>query len=232
MRYFKRHKIISLILIVLSVYLYINYTRIIEENPNIDKNSPAYINDIYMSDERIYNNYLSETEKIAYDELKDMFKKRQLKRKLDINKYSGKSSKDISTDIMNAGRALLIDHPEMLQLASYGYRYDDTMIQAKIDFAINNPIMESLNTLRIRRIIDNIKRRTKDMSDREKIKYVYEWIGDNNTYDELFTYTSKNQSIYNVIIYHLLILYKRFLNFHHYYALFRRQTHLLLRGGS
>ena len=75
MRYFKRHKIISLILIVLSVYLYINYTRIIEENPNIDKNSPAYINDIYMSDERIYNNYLSETEKIAYDELKDMFKK-------------------------------------------------------------------------------------------------------------------------------------------------------------
>ena len=200
MRYFKRHKIISLILIVLSVYLYINYTRIIEENPNIDKNSPAYINDIYMSDERIYNNYLSETEKIAYDELKDMFKKRQLKRKLDINKYSGKSSKDISTDIMNAGRALIIDHPEMLQLASYGYRYDDTMIQAKIDFAINNPIMESLNTLRIRRIIDNIKRRTKDMSDREKIKYVYEWIGDNNTYDELFTYTSKNQSIYNVFI--------------------------------
>lgn len=200
MRYFTRHKIISLILIVLSVYLYINYTRIIEENPNIDKNSPAYINDIYMSDERIYNNYLSETEKIAYDELKDMFKKRQLKRKLDINKYSGKSSKDISTDIMNAGRALLIDHPEMLQLASYGYRYDDTMIQAKIDFAINNPIMESLNTLRIRRIIDNIKRRTKDMSDREKIKYVYEWIGDNNTYDELFTYTSKNQSIYNVFI--------------------------------
>ena len=41
MRYFKRHKIISLILIVLSVYLYINYTRIIEENPNIDKNSTA-----------------------------------------------------------------------------------------------------------------------------------------------------------------------------------------------
>lgn len=200
MRYFKRHKFISLILIVLSVYLYINYTRIIEENPNIDKNSPAYINDIYMSDERIYNNYLSETEKIAYDELKDMFKKRQLKRELDINKYSGKSSKDISIDIINAGRALLIDHPEMLQLASYGYRYDDTMIQAKIEFAINNPIMESLNTLRIRRIIDNIKRATKDMSDREKIKYVYEWIGDNNTYDELFTYTSKNQSIYNVFI--------------------------------
>ncbi|MBQ8535364.1 MAG: hypothetical protein IJ463_06740 [Bacilli bacterium] len=200
MRYFKRHKFISLILIALSVYLYINYTRIIEENPNIDKNSPAYINDIYMSDERIYNNYLSETEKIAYDELKDMFKKRQLKRELDINKYSGKSSKDISTDIMNAGRALLIDHPEMLQLSSYGYRYDDTMIQAKIEFAINNPIMESLNTLRIRRIIDNIKRATKDMSDREKIKYVYEWIGDNNTYDELFTYTSKNQSIYNVFI--------------------------------
>ena len=88
----------------------------------------------------------------------------------------------------------------MLQFSSYGYSYDDTMVEAKVEFAINNPVMEELNTLKIRRIIDKIKKETKDMSDREKIKYVYEWIGDNNTYDELFTYTSKNQSIYNVFI--------------------------------
>lgn len=200
MRYFKRHKLTSILLIVLSVYLYLNYTRIIEVNPKIDKNSPAYVNDIYMSDERIYNKHLNETEKLAYDELKDMFFKRKLKRELDLSKYGNKTTSEVSSAIMTAGGALLIDHPEMLQLSSYGYRYDDTMIQAKIEFAINNPIMESLNTLRIRRIIDNIKRATKNMSDREKIKYVYEWIGDNNTYDELFTYTSKNQSIYNVFI--------------------------------
>ena len=38
------------------------------------------------------------------------------------------------------------------------------------------------------------------MSDLEKIKYVYEWIGDNAYYDKLLTGSSKNQSIYNVFI--------------------------------
>lgn len=200
MRYFTRHKLLSIVLIFLSVYLYMNYTRIIEVNPKIDKSSPAYVNDIYMSDERIYNTYLNETEKLVYDELKNMFFERDIKRELDLNKYNGKSTSEISSAIMIAGRAMLLDHPEMLQFSSYGYSYDDTMVEAKVEFAINNPVMEELNTLKIRRIIDKIKKETKDMSDREKIKYVYEWIGDNNTYDELFTYTSKNQSIYNVFI--------------------------------
>lgn len=200
MRYFKRHKLLSIVLIVLSVYLYMNYTRIIEVNPKIDETSPAYVNDIYMSDERIYNNYLNETEQIAYNELKDMFFKRDLKRELNINKYNGKTTSEISSAIMMAGRAMLIDHPEMLQFSSYGYSYNATSIKAEVELAINNPVMEALNTLKIRRIIDDIKKETADMSDREKIKYVYEWIGDNNTYDDLFTYTSKNQSIYNVFI--------------------------------
>ena len=41
-----------------------------------------------MSDERIYNNYLTETQKLAYEDLKDMFKKREMKRKLDLSKYN------------------------------------------------------------------------------------------------------------------------------------------------
>lgn len=200
MRYFKRHKFLSIIIIILSFYLYTNYTRIIEVNPKIDKTSEAYVNDIYMSDERIYNTYLNETEKLAYKDLKDMFFKREIKRDLDLTKYNGKTPKEVSSAVIMAGRAMIIDHPEMLQFSSYGYHYDETSVEARVEFAINNPVMESLNTLRIRRIIDNIKRATKDMNEREKIKYVYEWIGDNNTYDELFTYTSKNQSIYNVFI--------------------------------
>ena len=200
MRYFKRHKFLSIFIIILSFYLYTNYTRIIEVNPKIDKTSEAYVNDIYMSDERIYNTYLNETEKLAYKDLKDMFFKREIKRDLDLTKYNGKTPQEVSSAVIMAGRAMIIDHPEMLQFSSYGYHYDATSVEARVEFAINNPVMESLNTLRIRRIIDNIKRATEDMNEREKIKYVYEWIGDNNTYDELFTYTSKNQSIYNVFI--------------------------------
>lgn len=200
MRYFKRHKFLSIIILLLSIYLYTNYTRIIEVNPKIDKTSEAYVNDIYMSDERIYNNYLNEIEKQAYSELKEMFFKRESKRTLDLAKYDNKSPDEVSQAIMVAGRAMLIDHPEMLQFSTFRYSHDGVDVEASVEFAINNPVMESLNTLRIRRIIDNIRIATKKMDDREKIKYVYEWIGDNNTYDDLFTYFSKNQSIYNVFI--------------------------------
>ena len=199
MRYIKRHKLLSVLLIVFTIYVYINFTRIIEINPYIDKNNNAYINDIYMSDERIYNNYLTYTQKLAYDDLKDMFKKREMKRKLDLNKYN-KTPGEISSDILTATEAIMLDHPEMLQLSIAGYRYNDTMIEARVEFAINNPVMEAINTLRIRRIIDDIRVKTKNMNDLDKIKYVYEWIGENATYDQLFTYTSKNQSIYNVFI--------------------------------
>ena len=200
MRYFKRHKFLSIIILLLSIYLYTNYTRIIEVNPKIDKTSEAYVNDIYMSDERIYNNYLNEIEKQAYSELKEMFFKRESKRTLDLVKYDNKSPDEVSQAIMVAGRAMLIDHPEMLQFSTFGCGHDGVNVEARVEFAINNPVMESLNTLRIRRIIDNIRIATKKMDDREKIKYVYEWIGDNNTYDDLFTYFAKNQSIYNVFI--------------------------------
>ena len=56
MRYFKRNKIFTIILIVISVFIYTNYTRIIEPNPKINRKSSLYVNDIYMSDGRIYNN--------------------------------------------------------------------------------------------------------------------------------------------------------------------------------
>ena len=59
-----------------------------------------------------------------------------------------------------------------------------------------------IGMLRIERIIDSIKRKTKNMTDGEKVLYVYEWIGDHATYDRLFTFASKNQSIYNVFIKH------------------------------
>lgn len=56
--------------------------------------------------------------------------------------------------------------------------------------------------MRIERIIDKIKKETKDMSDVEKVKYVYEWIGKNNKYDRTFMYSDSNQSAYTVFINH------------------------------
>ena len=82
MRYFKRNKFFTVILIIVSVFIYINYTRIIKPNPNINKKSELYINDIYMSDGKIYNNYLSKNEKKAYKTLLETIKQRKTSKKI------------------------------------------------------------------------------------------------------------------------------------------------------
>lgn len=200
MRFAKRHKFLSIVLIVFSIYLYINYVKLIEPNENIDKNSKYYVNDIYMSDQRIYNNYLNEQEKIAYDDMFSNIQKRTSKFEVDLKKYKGMTTADIGNLYMTAHNAILIEHPELLQYSSFSYRYTKNKMIVRINYAIDNKLLEEINTELILRKIEKIKKATKDMSDLEKIKYVYEWIGDNSTYDTLFTYTSKNQSIYNVFI--------------------------------
>lgn len=61
MRFIKKHKIITIVLIFFSIYIYLNYTRIVEPNPLVDKSSIQYINDIYASDGRIYSDYLDKS---------------------------------------------------------------------------------------------------------------------------------------------------------------------------
>jgi hypothetical protein len=200
MRYFKRHKIATVLLIALSIYIYINYTSIIETNSKVDTSSEYYINSLYASDARIYNNYLSTYEKLAYDELMDMAEKRESSREIDLSKFDSKSGGDVGSYFLTATDAIINDHPELLQYSGISYIYSNDNLKVNLQFAINNKIEEEINTLKIQRIINKIKIATKDMSDLEKIKYVYEWIGDNNRYDTTFTYASKNQSIYNVFI--------------------------------
>lgn len=200
MRYFKRHKIATVLLIALSIYIYINYTSIIETNSKVDTSSEYYINSLYASDARIYNNYLTTYEKQAYDEMLNMTKKRVTTREIDLTKYDNKTGVEVGSYFLTAADALINDHPELIQYAGLSYRYSESFLKINISYAINNPIEEEINTLKIQRIINKIKIATKDMSDLEKIKYVYEWIGDNSKYDTTFTYASKNQSIYNVFI--------------------------------
>ena len=63
MQFFKSNKVLTIILLILSFYLYNNYLFLIEKNPMVDRKSSTYVNDLYASDERIYNNYLDKTEK-------------------------------------------------------------------------------------------------------------------------------------------------------------------------
>ena len=121
MRYFKRNKIFTIILIVISIFIYTNYTRIIEPNPKINRKSSLYVNDIYMSDGRIYNNYLNKSEKTAYNTLLKITKQR--KTSVKIIKQEDETLDKLISDYTTAKQAIWIEHPELISYATFSYRY-------------------------------------------------------------------------------------------------------------
>ena len=197
MRFFKEHKLLTIILLILSVYIYLNYTIMLESNPNKGK---YYINALYTSNQTIYNKHLNKYEKMAYDDLLYNIKKRNQLIKVDLEKYPETTGEAVCDYYMSASDALTVDHPELYEFGYISALYDQDFLQITIFYSTHNKIMEEINTLKIQKIITDIKFKTINMNDIEKIRYVYEWIGDNTRYDHVFTYMAKNQSIYNVFI--------------------------------
>lgn len=202
MKFFIRHKFITIILIIFSGYVYLNYTKPVAINSYIDKTNINYTNDLYMSDARIYSNFLNVSEKKMYLTLFDNIKKRETEIIIDYNKSNCLTKDACYSMFLNAHDALLSDHPELLSYATFSSNSEAGKTIIRLEYAIPISVLELIGIERIERIIDEIKIATKDMSDKEKIKYVYTWIGLNNKYDTYFTYASKNQSAYNVFMHH------------------------------
>ena len=202
MRFIKKHKFITILLILLSIYLYDNFTRIVETNPLVDKNSVHYINDLYASDGRCYK-CLDKDEKKIYMKIVNNTKEYESDFTLYNNDYNSENVDELSSKVTKVYRAVLLDHPELMNYAGISWKwegYTPDHINVKLNFAFQNKFKEYIGQLRIQKIISDIKEDTKNMSDTEKVKYVYEWIGDNARYDYTFQSFSKNQSIYNVFM--------------------------------
>lgn len=200
MEFFKKHKIITIILFVLSIYIYYYYTRLTPLNNNIDKNSKHYVNDLYVSDDRIYNDHLNDSEKEMYDLL---FKSVQENIKIinfNASDYICNNPQDCSNAILKGYNAIYVDHPELLEFAGIkSITTRDDNLKVNIEYA-TNPLFAKIGAEKIKRIVYDIKQATKDMDDLTKIDYVYNWIAKNTAYDQTFTTSSKNQSAYYVFL--------------------------------
>ena len=202
MGFFKKNKVLTVVLIILSVFLYKYLTKEVKLNIYIDKKSNQYVNDIYMSKSRIYDNYLNEKEKKMYMYILDASKKRKVKNTFNLSDFNCMDYGECFGLISTSFEAILLDHPELMTFAGASWQYVNNQIILRMDYAVKFSFFDTIAEKRIRVIIDDIREKTKNMSDEDKIKYVYEWIGDNNTYDTIFTMSSKNQSIYNVFLKH------------------------------
>ena len=188
----KKSRIITLYIIIVVFSFFFNfYFRPIKGNPLVDdkyKNSKAYINSIYKSDE--------------------YFKEKLLKKK-DYEIYyaiiQGSLNDDIDVTIncknkcgnfSNAYEAVLLDHPELISLqGSNGYYDYGDKITYK-NYNNLNQLTTFFGTKRIEREMENIRRDTKNMSDKEKIIFVYDYVSSHD-YDHIFMYNKSNQSAYS-----------------------------------
>ncbi len=193
-----------LIVIVVFFILFLIAKKVFNNNPNVDKTSEFYTNSIYMSDGRIFNNYLDENAKNIYNTIMNKIKKGKTIIYMKPSDYGCKNYNECFSYFSVVTHAIMIDHPELLSFGGWmaQYKYENDEITFWIRNSFKLPLMNDFGEMIINSKIDKIKKETQNMSDKEKIKYVYNWIGANTTYDRLFTTDSKNQTIYNVFVNH------------------------------
>lgn len=200
MSFFKHHKILTAVLLILSIFIYFNFTKFNYYEKNLDKDDPHYINELYKSDDRIYKDHLNDKEKKMYDHIMKLSKNYKKTDILNLDEFNCKDYSECGNLVEQATMALFVDHPELMNFAGYMWSYRNGTFTLSIDYSYSLPVKEAIGILRIENRISEIKVATKNMTDKEKIIYVYNWMGQNNYYDKMFMYDSKNQSIYNVFV--------------------------------
>lgn len=183
-------RVIVYFLLVIIFFFFNFYFRPVTGNPLMTeeyKNSRSYINDLYVSNEYFKEKLLPEECYVLYDEFISDIKK-------------GKTEGSISHDkkcygnYITAYEAIYLDHPEFIAFKSAkGWSYED---HVRTKYYHLNSLQTFLGTRRIERELDIIKKETKDMSDKEKIIYVYDYVA-SHQYDRMFMYSDSNQSAYS-----------------------------------
>lgn len=187
-----KRRIVLYILLVLLFTLYNFYYRPIEGNYLITpeyKNSNAYINNLYKSDEYFKKELLDPDNYYIYEEM--------IKASLnDDYNVKIKCSKNCSRDFIRSYYAIYLDHPELISFVGLNYyKIKDGYVEYQ-NYGNLSKIRYYFGTRRIAREIDIIKRETKNMSDKEKILYVYDYVA-SHQYDRIFTFIKSNQSAYS-----------------------------------
>ncbi len=206
-----RHLFLILVIIGLGVgyyfYYYVNdkkQDRIIDvANLKLDKNSPNYINDLYISDGRHYQYVLSDIEKEIYQTLLEATKKYQSKVTIDLTDSKYEDFYFSGIELEKIQEVMIMDHPELLQLGYFKlFDEDDSdnkkrQFQVEIRYAFKKA---QYNTVykKVKQILEKARKETTTMNDYEKAKYVYDWIGNKASYDN--TVLPELRSAYNAMI--------------------------------
>lgn len=194
-------KIFKFIIIILIIFFII---ELIKNNKNNkisnllkkDYTEKYYINELYKSKELNYRLELNKKEKNLYD----IFIKNLLNFnnsfKIDLSDYKFEYDYEYFNEIKKIINAVITDHPEIIY---FGYtkvskEKNSSVVNIKIEYVMSKD--EYLKNIKyIKKEIDKIKIKTNNMSDYDKTKYVYEYLGKKNNYGNVKD--SMSQSAYS-----------------------------------
>lgn len=186
----KKRVVLYFVLVIIS-FFYNFYFRPTDGNPLVNekyKKSNAYVNNIYNSDEFF-------KEKLLDDDSYEIYKRII---NASLNNDSTVTIRCVDRcnfDIQSIYHAIYLDHPELISYEDMRYIITDDKVVFKNNSNLNK-LQIYFGTRRIERELDNIRKDTKNMTDKEKIIYVYNYVASHN-YDRVFTYSGSNQSAYS-----------------------------------
>lgn len=197
-KFIKNNIIVTILILLATGLIYYFFTR--ETSLEVrDKANHHYVNNIYLSDDYVYNQ-LDNSEKQAYDYIFNLIKNGKFKNRIKNEDLGCEAYDDCYELLTTVHDALIVEQPDLINYSNFMGKFYNDEIDLQFFNAMPFKFISEIGMLRIERMLDDIKRATKDMSDTEKVLYVYEWIGDHATYDRDFMLSSKNQSIYNMFI--------------------------------
>lgn len=184
-------RVVAYFVIVIAFTMLNFYYRPVEGNPLVTeeyRNSDAYINDLYMSDEYFRKHIVPEKDWDLYEKMVQDIKDGKLGSVIECQ------SSDCASSFDDIYYALYLDHPEFIAFQGMSARIGDHSIEPS--YYHLNGLQVYFGTRRIERELDIIKRETKNMSEKEKIIYVYDYVA-SHQYDHIFMYSNGNQSAYS-----------------------------------
>lgn len=188
----KIKRIVLYFILVFIMFAVNFYFRPIKGNKLITANyqdSAAYVNDLYMSDEYFKKKVLSEEEYFIYNKIIEG--SMENKTTVEI-----KCTNDCEKSFYKAYYTIYLDHPELISFFGINsFTYSNNMISYH-NYQNLSKLKSYFGAMRIAREMENIRKDTENMNEKDKILYVYDYVAAHN-YDRMFTSLGSNQSAYS-----------------------------------
>ena len=167
--------IITMILIIDSILIikFIEKENIIKE--------PSYVESdkIYESTNKYYKYILNSKEKEIYDEIMNAIKNNEETIEIDLKKYGINQHTFAQDTIRNIKHVISMDHPELINFGAINIaEINENSIKLVISYTMSKEKIEEANNQMLEKI-EQIKENTKELSEYEKVKYVFNYFDEN-----------------------------------------------------